>query len=217
LNDIWPGTSWSSIDYFGRYKALQYAAKRFFAPILLSCEEIGELQIFGSVNAERGSVSEEYGARLCVTNDTRSSVKGTVRWELRDKDSGMIGFGESEVEVDPMSAKYVTSIKFDNLDVTGDHLYFELSVDGKTVSDGSVLFCAPKHYAFEDPKLCLKVDGDEIIVRSEAFAMAVRIENKSGDLVLSDNYFSMEAGEKRVRVLSGDTVGLAVSSVYDIG
>jgi beta-mannosidase len=43
LNDIWPVASWSSIDYFGRWKALHYSEKRFFAPIMISCEEVGEM------------------------------------------------------------------------------------------------------------------------------------------------------------------------------
>jgi beta-mannosidase len=36
LNDCWPVASWSSIDYFGRWKALQYYARRFYSPVLLS-------------------------------------------------------------------------------------------------------------------------------------------------------------------------------------
>ena len=36
LNDCWPVASWSSIDYYGRWKALQYYARRFYAPILVS-------------------------------------------------------------------------------------------------------------------------------------------------------------------------------------
>jgi beta-mannosidase len=36
LNDCWPVASWASLDYFGRWKALHYAARRFFAPVLLS-------------------------------------------------------------------------------------------------------------------------------------------------------------------------------------
>lgn len=42
INDIWPTASWASIDYYGRFKPLQYAAKRFFSPILISCCETGE-------------------------------------------------------------------------------------------------------------------------------------------------------------------------------
>lgn len=41
LNDCWPAISWSSIDYYGHWKALHYAARRFFAPVLLSLEEDG--------------------------------------------------------------------------------------------------------------------------------------------------------------------------------
>jgi beta-mannosidase len=39
LNDCWPVASWASLDYFGRWKALHYAARRFYAPVLLSAEE----------------------------------------------------------------------------------------------------------------------------------------------------------------------------------
>ena len=41
LNDCWPVASWSSRDYFGRWKALHYAAKRFYAPLMLSVEDEG--------------------------------------------------------------------------------------------------------------------------------------------------------------------------------
>ena len=39
LNDCWPVASWASLDYFVRWKALHYAARRFFAPLLLSIED----------------------------------------------------------------------------------------------------------------------------------------------------------------------------------
>jgi beta-galactosidase/beta-glucuronidase len=39
LNDCWPVASWASLDYFGRWKALHYAARRFYAPVLLSAED----------------------------------------------------------------------------------------------------------------------------------------------------------------------------------
>lgn len=39
LNDCWPVASWASLDYFGRWKALHYAARRFYAPVLLSAKD----------------------------------------------------------------------------------------------------------------------------------------------------------------------------------
>jgi beta-mannosidase len=42
LNDCWPVASWSSIDYFGRWKALHNAARRFYAPLLLSVADEGK-------------------------------------------------------------------------------------------------------------------------------------------------------------------------------
>src|SRR5579884_4117786 len=47
LDDCWPVASWSSIDYYGRWKALQYAARRFFAPVLVSpADENGNLRVY---------------------------------------------------------------------------------------------------------------------------------------------------------------------------
>ncbi|MDA3834747.1 MAG: glycoside hydrolase family 2 protein, partial [Spirochaetales bacterium] len=58
LNDNWPGASWSSIEYGGAWKALHYAAKRFYAPQILSIleGEDGRLSIYG-VNDNEASIS----------------------------------------------------------------------------------------------------------------------------------------------------------------
>jgi beta-mannosidase len=37
LNDAWPAISWSSIDYFGRWKPLQYMAKRLYPDVAIYC------------------------------------------------------------------------------------------------------------------------------------------------------------------------------------
>ncbi len=36
INDCWPVVSWSSIDYFGRWKALHYFAKQAYDEVLVS-------------------------------------------------------------------------------------------------------------------------------------------------------------------------------------
>ncbi len=45
--DCWPVASWSSIDYYGRWKALQYYARRFYNDLLISpTAQNGYLKLF---------------------------------------------------------------------------------------------------------------------------------------------------------------------------
>ena len=62
----------------------------------------------------------------------------------------------------------------------------------------------------------MRVEGDEIIVSAEAYAKSVEIQNENDDLILEDNYFDMNAGERRVKILDGKPENLKVRSVYDI-
>ena len=87
INDIYPVASWASIVYYGRFKALQYAAKRFYSPILISCQEIGEKDTREFVTMERSFFNYETKATLCLTNDTGENVTGKVRWALRSSDA----------------------------------------------------------------------------------------------------------------------------------
>ncbi len=216
LNDIWPVTSWASIDYAGRFKALQYAAKRFFSPVLLSCEEVGELQTKPSVNMEPTIYNTEKSARFCVTNDTMYEVNGKIRWELRDSDSNVLQSGTHDIQVDALSAKWLDKMVFDNLDPETQHLHFTLEIDGKTVSENSVLFTVAKYHRFQNPNLRWEIDGDCVVIHSDAYAKAVQIEGVDGDLLLEDNFFDMEQGEKRIRIVTGKAEKLIVRSVYDI-
>ena len=74
----------------------------------------------------------------------------------------------------------------------------------------------PKFYEYANPGLTVSVDGDEILVTSQAYAGNVELLNEEEDWVLSDNYFDMEAGEKRVKILSGKADKIRVRSIYDI-
>lgn len=216
LNDIWPVTSWASIDYCGRYKALQYMAKRFYAPILISCEEVGELQTRRFINTEERTLNHEKSAKLFVNNDTKKEVCGLVKWELRDAKSKLIAQGEESLRVPALSVKCLEKMEFAELNPEKEHLTYSFIVDGKTVSSGSVLFTPPKYYDFEAPSLRYELQGDVLIVHSDCYAKSVQIEGVDGDLLLEDNFFDMEKGEKRVRILSGKSNKILLRSVFDI-
>ena len=219
LNDCWPVISWASIDYCGRWKALHYAAKRFFRSLTLSCAEEGLLTQNPNINFERYEYEEnalKKGMRLCVENETMLSHTVEVTWQLRRADASVIRQGRETVTVEPLSSKWLEYEDFADADTFGDYIAYQMTENGAPAASGTALFCAPKHFRFADPQLALRVEGDEIVVTAAAYARSVQILNADDTLKLSDNFFDMNAGETRVRILSGQPSGLRVRSVYDI-
>ena len=214
LNDCWPVASWSSIDYYGRWKALHYYEKRFFAPLLLSCEEEGALSQDPNPNAEPYELKKSI--RLCVSNETMSPEKVRVFWELRDNTSAVLRSGQQEARVDAMSCVWLEREQFEDADEFSNYVSYRMEKDGEEISGGSVLFTVPKFFRLADPKLRVSVDGDDIVVSSENYARAVEIRNKNDNLILSDNFFDMNAGKKRVKILRGEPDILEVRSEYNI-
>ncbi|MBQ8306062.1 MAG: glycoside hydrolase family 2 protein [Blautia sp.] len=99
LNDIMPAASWSSIDYFGRWKALHYFEKRFFAPLLLSCEEESMISQDPNINAEPFRLKKSI--RLCVSNETRKARTVQIRWQVRNADGSPAAFRTGQPESSP--------------------------------------------------------------------------------------------------------------------
>lgn len=199
LNDCWPVASWASIDYWGRWKALHYYAKRFFAPVMVSCEEQGWMTAAADMNREHFEF--EKSIRLNVTNETLNDKKVTVKWALRNADSSVVRQEETQVAVPAFSSVWLDKVEFPEVDYFSQYVSYEAWEEGKCISEGTVIFSYPKYFRYLDPKLSYRVEGDEIIVTAEAYAKGVEILNENEDLILSDNYFDMNAGEKRVKIL----------------
>lgn len=196
LNDCWPVASWSSIDYFGRWKALHYAAKRFFQPVLASaCEDGANVALF-------------------VSNESLSAFSGTLKWELKNSAGKAMKQGSVSVDVLPQSSMQSANLDFSR-ELTDKHLfrntYLEYSLDDNSgaVSGGCVLFVKAKHFDFQNPEICFEVSenrGDYLIqLHSKTFAKFIEISLKTADAVFSDNYFDLSADEpKTVFLLKKD-------------
>ena len=189
LNDCWPVASWSSVDYYGRWKALHYFAKRFYQPVLLSVAET------------------DTSAVLCVTNDKMSEVEGMVRWALRRQDGSVIEAGETAVSVPPLTAQTVAHLDFSTQlrDIharRSTYLTFELVIQGETVGSSSVLFVKAKHFQFENPGITAEVeegvDAFTIRLQAQRFAKYVELQLQNVEARFSDNYFDVTPGLTRV-------------------
>lgn len=201
LNDPRTAISCSSIDFSGRWKALHYFAKRFFAPLLLSCE---------------GPSGPENALRLCVVNDTTVPRPVLVKWALRDNRSQIKREETVSLTVPALHSAWLDKVLLPEADIFADFVSYTLYERSAPVSFGTELFVPPKYYKFQDPQLECRLDRDEIIISSRSFAQGVEIQNSGEDIVLSDNYFDMLPGERRIKILRGKPENLRVRSVYDI-
>lgn len=216
LNDIWPVASWASIDYYGRWKALHYAAKRFFAPVMISAEEEGELSQNPKIN-EYHPAPLEKSFRLNVCNETLRDVTGEVVWALRTPDGEIVRQNQQTLTIPAMSAKWLDKVDCADASLTGHYVSFAFVVDDVALSEGTCIFCAPKHFEFVDPRLTVETRGDTLVVTSHAYAKQVWLESEDADLLLDDNAFDMNPGTKVVRVLRGSAEKVRVRSVWDLG
>jgi len=214
LNDCWPVASWSSIDYYGRWKALHYVAKRFFAPVLLSAEDGAD-----------GALS------LHVTSDLMTPWDGTVRWTLEDLCGGVLLSGEEGVRVAPRSSTRVCELDFTgrltDVKKRDTVLVFESWSGDRRQELGVLSFVPDKHLSLEDPRLGVEVLelGDRLIfeVRAESLARFVELSLIGADVIFSDNYFDLPAGRTvtvSCRAPEGWTskrarAALSVRSLYD--
>jgi beta-mannosidase len=214
LNDCWPVSSWASVDYFCRWKHLQYAAKKFFAPVLVSCER------------------NNFDVRVSVVKDTLSAFRGTAAMRLIDARGQTLAVKETQVEVPALSSAWVMD---EHCTPPGedlrpqDNLAVILTLrddQGQTVSENCELFSPPKFFRFAPPGIGISIaqqkEDCEISLTSDVFTWGVWLETKGIDSVFNDNGFFLLPGESRTvlarRCRKNELAGsLTVTSTADLG
>ncbi len=221
LNDCWPVASWASIDYYGRWKALHYIAKRAYQPL------------FASVKEERENVE------FWVTNDYREIKKGILKWRILNSDGDILLDGSKNLQISPCSSVLVEKVDLREINKKNNYLqniiFFNLENDkNELIFHGFRLFDDPKNFKIKDPKLSYKLTKlkteemddftHKIQIFSENIALYVLIESETIDFIASDNYFSMEPGEtrdiflKNIKIERSENLGelIEVKSLFDL-
>ena len=213
LNDCWPVASWSSLDYFGRWKALHYAARRFYAPVLLSIEDAPPCQ------------------SVFLSSDLLEAWQGAVRWALTTLDGEILTSGEKVARVEPLGVTAVETLDFAEFldEDTRRELVFvaELWQGDRRLAGQTAFFAPTKHLSLVDPQISAGVtlkDGLLTIeLSARSLARLVECSLAGADIVFSDNYFDLPARQV-VRVtaplpagwdLAKARAALKVRSVYD--
>lgn len=188
FNDCWPVASWSSVDCFGRYKVLHYAAKKFYAPVAMG------------LFLEKGKLT------VNISNETMAAFRGSVRLSLRAADTGLLVENTFPVEVESLSAMDVRTWDLAGLEDYDRYIAADLYDEkGNFVMRQTELFVPAKHFQWRKPKVTAQFrevpGGVEIQVSSDVFTQGVCLDFEGFDCVLSDNFFALTDG-KPYRVIA---------------
>ncbi len=182
LNDCWPVASWASLDYFGRWKALHYAARRFYSPVMLSLFDEGQ----------------KIGVH--VTSDIAEPVTGMVKWQLLSLDGAVLQSGEAPVQVEPYQSKEITAATFDLSEEQRRKTVFACSLSraGKVVDTKLAAFVPNKHLELAQPalKVDVQAENNQVVftISARSLARFVELSLEGADVVFSDNYFDVPVG-----------------------
>lgn len=202
LNDCWPVASWSSVDWFGRWKALHYFARSFFAPVMVS----------GVENREEGTVG------VFANNDWTTAIDAVCDWQVTDLRGRELLSGKMKRSVPPLSPASLGTI--DCRKALKEHepheilVWLSLREGDEVLSRNLVLFARPKHMDLEAPKLTVRLGkplkdddgpGYSVTVKTRRPALYVWLECADPDAWFEDNYFHLATGEKRTIALRTGT------------
>ncbi|WP_181684609.1 beta-mannosidase [Halorhabdus salina] len=201
LNDLWPVASWSSIEYGGDWKALQYMAKRFFEDVLVSFHDDpddDELEVW-------------------ITSDVTDAIEGTVELEAIAFDGDVLASRTVDVTLDALESEQVATVtpEFADAPTESYMLRATLSADGHA-SQNSAFFAPFKHLDLPETDVGVTVEGDTVTIESDRAALFVALSASSLDGHFSDNYVHLTPGEARSVTFSGEERGADLASAIEV-
>ena len=181
LNDCWPVTSWSAIDYAHRPKALYYYARRFFAPVLPIIDGRGGKFTVKVVN----DLPREFAGELvCGFGRLTGDQAWVEKIALSVPANGLTP--ALEVALDDLPAK----------DPAHEYFWCRLLADSAEVAHSAAFRVPYKHLELDVPEWELdvtEVEGRRFHVRlsSDCFAKGVHLRVEGAEAAFSDNFFDL--------------------------
>ena len=187
LNDVWPVSSWSSIEYSGKWKALHYAAKRFYSSVApLIFIEDGKLFVK-------------------VSNDGRSAVSDTLNVNIVDFSGNVLRTEKVDLSVGSLTVQEGIVLDMKDMDTKGSFVWASFGS-----AEASLLLCRPKDARIENP--CLSVVSVEktnggFAVKLSCDKPAFYVVPDAGNIrgKFTDSYFTLN-GERVINFFSKEDV-----------
>ncbi len=190
-NDCWPVASWAGRDYYGRWKAQQYFARKAYRDILVSPLVKGD-----TLNVN-------------IISDRRTAVRGTLALKAMTLDGKVIWQKNIKTTARPLESRkiYASDIRPILGDYTRGQVIFttEFTTGDAEPYTNIAYACRQKYMDYAKPRFSVKVepadDGFDVTVGTDVFARGVFLSIDGIDNFFSDNYFDILPGcERKIRV-----------------
>lgn len=185
IDDCWPVASWSSMDYYGRWKAQQYMTKHAFNKYLISAVKVKD------------------SIQIHAVSDLYQSVKAVLQVSLLDFDGKILKSENKQVDLAEDSSTLLMAFSENDLVDSNTKkrvvLHIKLLIDGEPVSQNNYYFEKPKNLELSKVKVKLRqLSENTIEVSAPKMAKSVWLFLPGVDNAFSDNYFDLIPGEKKI-------------------
>ncbi|MCB0662143.1 MAG: glycoside hydrolase family 2 protein [Saprospiraceae bacterium] len=201
LNDCWPVASWSGMDYYKRWKAMHYFVKKAYQPILVRVyEKDGEITFQG-------------------VSDLLIDKAIELRYSLFNFEGKEILSKSEMVNLPANTSSILQSVPFTAI-LDGQlrkdvFLKIELVEKGTILADNYYFFTPGKDWSLPKTTIDIQVDKQQITLTSDQFAAYVFVDTQ-GKGHLSDNYFHLMPGEKKVIQFEGNAMGKELEKLIKV-
>lgn len=179
INDDWPAPSWSSIDYFGRWKALHYMAQKFYAPHAVSM------------------TLEDHRCHVYFSNESFETTEYSLTLSIRDLSGNVLETYETKGNSPAFSAIETAVVDICSLEDQKDDVFLEAVIhtkDQKVLKDVETLV-PYKYLNLKNPVISTEAEetNDAFIlhISSDCFAPFVALDFDDEDVIFSDNFFHL--------------------------
>lgn len=179
INDDWPAPSWSSIDYFGRWKALHYMAQKFYAQHAVSM------------------TLEDHRCHVYFSNESFETTEYSLTLSIRDLSGNVLETYETKGNSPAFSAIETAVVDICSWEDQKDDIFLEAVIhtkDQKVLKDVETLV-PYKYLNLKNPVISTEAEetNDAFIlhISSDCFAPFVALDFDDADVIFSDNFFHL--------------------------
>ncbi len=192
INDCWPVASWAGLDYYGNWKALQYYARDFFNPVLVSMKQ------------------EKDRVDIYAISDHRTVQSVTLDWYLLTFTGDTLKQSTHKYELGANKSAILESVALHDLPKQDQATYFLYAVlydqGGNKLSDNRLFFVENKELKLPPAEIEVEIDekanGYNVSLSSPAFLKNVYLTLGGVEGKFEDNFFDLNAGDRREIVYS---------------